>query len=64
MKICPVGVELFHAEGRTDITKLMVAFRIFANAPKNLHKFVKYLEYLFINWHLQITIPYLTQSYF
>jgi hypothetical protein len=25
-------VELFHAEGRTDTTKLMVAFRNFANA--------------------------------
>jgi hypothetical protein len=35
MKICPVGAELFHADGRTDITKLIVAFRNFANAPKN-----------------------------
>jgi len=26
---------LFHAEGRTDMTKLTVAFRNFANAPKN-----------------------------
>jgi hypothetical protein len=35
MKIRPVGAELFHADGRTDMTKLMVAFRNFANAPKN-----------------------------
>jgi hypothetical protein len=38
MKICPVGDELFHADGRTDtqtdIMKLIFAFRNFANAPK------------------------------
>ena len=35
MKISPVGTELFHADRRTDVTKL-IAFRSFANAPKNL----------------------------
>jgi len=35
MKIRPVGAELFRADGRTDMTKLIVAFRSFANAPKN-----------------------------
>ena len=35
MKIRPVGDELFRADGRTDMTKLIVAFRIFAKAPKN-----------------------------
>jgi hypothetical protein len=35
MKICPVGAELFHADRRTDMTKLIVAFRNFANVPKN-----------------------------
>jgi len=35
-KIRPVGAELFHADRQTDITmKLIVAFRNFANAPKN-----------------------------
>jgi len=34
MKICPVGTESFHAEGRTDLTKLIVSFRNFANTPK------------------------------
>ena len=33
MKIRPVGAELFHADGRTDI-KLIVVFRNFANSPK------------------------------
>jgi len=28
MKICPVGAELFHADGRTDMTKLSL-FDIF-----------------------------------
>ena len=33
MKIRPVGAELFHANGRTHITKIIIAFRNFANAP-------------------------------
>ena len=39
MNIHVVGAELFHADrgtdGRTDMTKLIVTFRSFANAPKN-----------------------------
>ena len=35
MKIRPVGAELFHADRQTDMTKLIVAFRNFAKAPKN-----------------------------
>jgi hypothetical protein len=35
-----VGAELFHANGRTDrqtdVTKLIVPFRKFANAPGNV----------------------------
>ena len=44
MKILPVGAELFHVDGRTDgdgqtdrrtdITKLIVAFRNFEKEPK------------------------------
>ena len=38
MKIRPVGAKLFHADGRTDgrtdMKKLLVAFRNFANTPK------------------------------
>ena len=30
IKIHPVGAELFHADGQTDMTKLIVAFRSFA----------------------------------
>jgi len=40
MTIRRVGAELFHTDGQTDgrteITKLIVAFRNSANAPKNL----------------------------
>ena len=43
MKIRPMGAELFHADtqkegrpnGRTDMTKLVVAFCFFTNALKN-----------------------------
>ena len=38
MKIRLLGAEMFHAggwtDGRTDMRKLIVAFRIFAKAPK------------------------------
>jgi hypothetical protein len=40
IKIRPLGAELFHTEGRTDrqtdMTKLIVAFRNFVNAPENV----------------------------
>ena len=45
MKILPAGGDSFHgggrADGRTDTTKLVVAFCNFANAPENerLHKY-------------------------
>ena len=39
MNFRPVGAELFHAGGRTDrqtdMAKVIVSFRNFANAPKN-----------------------------
>jgi hypothetical protein len=35
MKIRPVGAELFHADGQTDMMKPAIAFRDFANAPEN-----------------------------
>ena len=34
MKISLVEAELFRADGQTDMTKLIVAFGSFANAPK------------------------------
>ena len=33
MKIHPVGAELFHADGLTDMMKLIAAFRNFADQP-------------------------------
>jgi len=35
MNIRPVGDELLHADGGTDMTNLTVASRNFANAPYN-----------------------------
>jgi hypothetical protein len=36
MKIRLVGAELFHADGQTDMMKLIVAFSQFSNAPNNM----------------------------
>ena len=36
MEIRRVGAEYFHAGGHTDMTKVIVAFRNFANAPKTI----------------------------
>jgi hypothetical protein len=38
MKIRPVGVELFHADIQTDMTKVIITFRNFSNAHKNYRK--------------------------
>ena len=35
MKIRPLGAELLHADGQTDMAKLIVVFRNFAKAPKS-----------------------------
>jgi len=35
IKMRPLGADLFRADRRTDMTMLLFAFRIFANAPKN-----------------------------
>jgi len=42
MKIRPVGAELFHADGCTDMTKVAVAFRNFAKAPKKATPYVQH----------------------
>ena len=34
IQIRPLRAELVHADGQTDMTKLIVTFRNFANAPK------------------------------
>jgi len=45
MKIRPVGAEVFHeTDGQIDMTKLIAAFRNFANAPKKIGR-----EYVFQN---------------
>jgi len=40
MKIRPVGGELFDV-GQTDMTNLIVAFRNYANAPKNRRRSIE-----------------------
>jgi hypothetical protein len=36
METRPVGAELFHADGQTGMTTLILVFSNFANAPKNI----------------------------
>ena len=38
MKIRPVGVELFHTDGQTDVIALRVTSCNFANVPKRVAK--------------------------
>jgi hypothetical protein len=58
IKIHPVGAELFHSEGQTDMTNLTVAFRNFANAPKIvLNTFLLKIHvciYISHNWHVKM----------
>ena len=48
MKICPMGDELFHADGWmdgwTDMTKLIVAFCNLVKAPKKTMGHVEYIS--------------------
>jgi hypothetical protein len=39
MKILPVRAELFHADGETNMTKLIIALRNFTNAPEKQYSF-------------------------
>jgi hypothetical protein len=44
MKIHLVGADLVQADGQTDMTKLIITFRNFANVPKMPLLFVNYFE--------------------
>jgi hypothetical protein len=60
MKICPLEAELFHADRRTDMTKLIVAFRNIANAPKT---FVKRRSWPNVRWdrkNVRLSLWYVT----
>jgi len=48
-----MGVELFHADRQTDTTKLVVAFRNFANAPKKLNIVLQFHFSVSIYWLLK-----------
>ena len=53
MKIRPVGTDLFYANGwtdrRTDLTKLIVAFRNFANAHNKIRGHGRVELYLYLH---------------
>ena len=48
-----MGTELFHADGRTGMEKLTVAFRNFTNAPKNWS--VLWPKMGFVTDHVKLT---------
>jgi len=74
MKVRPVETELYHEDTQTDeqrdVTKLIVAFRNFANAPKSLtaeicatelrvhqnFKPITFMQFLFVGIHNEIRI--------
>jgi hypothetical protein len=58
-KIRPVGAELFRADGRTDMEKLIIAFRDFANAPNNVRWSSLGCSYL----HPSVTFQYFPQHH-
>ena len=57
MKICPVVTKLFHADRRSDMTKLIVAFRSFANGPTN------YVNMSYCNNNALILVGWRTQKF-
>ena len=44
MKIRPVGAELFHADGQTDVTKLIVAFSQYCEPALLPLSFIPYCD--------------------
>jgi len=52
MNIRPLGAEWFHADGRTDSTELIVAFRNFANLPLNEQRCIAFSLFAFrhVQW--------------
>ena len=69
MKIRPLGAKLFHEDSRTDrrtdMAKLIIAFHIFSNAPKNsiIHTFQGfYIHKIFSNLLYKIRFFFLILS--
>ena len=65
MKIHPDGAELFHADGRTGLTRLVVALGKFANAPKYGTQILCQLVYIFsvINDRYKVQICYYMRKF-
>jgi len=55
IKIRPVGAELFYADGRTEMTKLIFAFRNFAKVPKNTTPIVVWCRRSSTSVHYKLT---------
>ena len=55
MKIRPVGAELLCADGQTNMMKLIVTFRSFANAPNKSMEPVQLCHLFDGNWVITVT---------
>jgi hypothetical protein len=53
-KILPVGAEMIHANRRTDMTKLIGAFREYAKVPRNDNLNI-IINFLYNNFHCHFT---------
>ena len=49
MKMCPLAAELFLADGQTGMTKLIVAFRNFADALTKNSSYLIATTYILLN---------------
>jgi hypothetical protein len=46
IKIHPMETKLYHADGWTDVSKLIITFRNFVNRPKNEAKWNMYEQWV------------------
>jgi hypothetical protein len=56
IKIRPVGAELFHAGGQTDMTKLIVALRNFHTAPKSCSSYEIFIHIVKYKFHYNFSL--------
>ena len=56
MKIRLLGAEFFHTDRQAEMTKLIVAFRNFANAPKKYHDIAVEVKIIIILFLVQYSL--------
>jgi len=54
IKIRPAAAELFHSDGRMDVTKLTVALRNFTSAPKKQHVSTELIRFFWDEFNIKL----------